>query len=49
VFALLYCIPGMTWGACLDLRRKERLFLLELLGEQKRSEADSVKKATRGR
>ena len=49
VFALTYCIPGITWEACLDLRRNERLHLLRLLGDQKRSEADSMKKATRGR
>lgn len=49
MFALTYCIPGITWEACLDLRRNERLHLLKLLGEQKRNEADSMKKASRGR
>lgn len=49
VFALTYCIPGITWEGCLDLRRKERLYLLELLEDQKRREADSYKKASRGR
>jgi hypothetical protein len=49
VFALTYCIPGITWAACLDLRRNERLHLLRLLADQKRNEADTLKKASKRR
>jgi len=49
VFALTYCIPGITWGACLDMTRAERGILLERLVEQKRREADSIKRASGGK
>jgi hypothetical protein len=48
VFALLYCIKGMTWEACLELESRERLYLLRKLSEQLKKEAASIKKASKG-
>lgn len=49
VFALLYCIKGMTWEACLDLEGWERLYLLRRLEKQLRQEATEIKKASKGK
>lgn len=49
VFALLYCIKGMTWEACLSLEGWERLYLLRRLEKQLRQETAEIKKATKGK
>jgi len=49
VFALLYCIKGMTWDACENMRTRDRIWILRRLEKQLKREADDAKRASGGK
>jgi hypothetical protein len=49
VFALLYCIKGMTWEACENMRTKDRIWMLRRLEKQLKREAEDAKRASGGK
>jgi hypothetical protein len=48
-FALLYCIKGMTWDACMRMRSRDRIWMLRRLEKQLKREAEDAKKAAGGK
>lgn len=47
VFALTYCMKGMTYGDVERMLSSDRIWYLNRLHEQLKSEADEVKKTTK--
>jgi hypothetical protein len=45
VFALTYCVPGITWDACMEMHTDERQWLLKRLHKQQKAEAEAIGKA----
>lgn len=46
VFALTYCMKGMTYGDVEGMLAQDRVWYLKRLNEQLKAESDEVKKAT---
>ena len=49
VFALTYCMEGMTYGDVMAMPSRERIWYLRRLHRQLKKEADEMKKAAKGK
>jgi len=48
VFALTYCMKGMTYGDVEGMLSVDRVWYLERLNEQLKAEADEIKRPVKG-
>lgn len=49
VFALTYCMPGMTFGDIHGMNSSDREWYIERLHKQKKDEAEEIKRASKGK